>query len=334
MKLAKGLLLLLICCAPLAAQTNYTLADVAKHNTPTDCWMIFNKTQVYNLTMFLSQNLHPAGPGLITPLCGADGTAAFNGVSHSGTAQALEAKYLIGNLVTSAISVTISPATAALNTGQTQQFTATTTNSTQGVTWSAASAGTVDTNGVFTAVSPGTGTVTATSVEDKTKLASATVKVTAPTPPGGTPPPPSSGGIAVTVNPTNAMVFVGAGQKFTAKVTGSPNGVHWTATGAVGSIDASGMFTASAAGTGVVKATSVDDSTKSASATITTTNSSSCSVAANATGFVVNCAPANMIPGNRYDCRVTPATNGKSEVVRCTARRTTADGGTRSNGDD
>jgi len=310
MSFAKALLLMLMCCAPVAAQLpNFTLADVAKHNTQADCWMILNNTQVYNFTTFLGS--HPPGAGPMVPFCGANGTAAFNAVGHSTRAIGLEPQYLIGTLVASAISVTISPPTASLNPGQTQSFAANAMNSTQGVTWSATSVGTVDANGVFTAVSPGTGTVTATSAEDKTKSASASVTVTAP---------PSPGGIAVTVSPANAMVFVGASQQFTAKVTGSPNGVTWTATGAVGTVDGSGRFTASAAGTGVVKATSVDDPTKSSSASITVTKASSCSVAATITGFVVNCAPANMIPGNRYDCRAT--TDGKSTVVRCTASRT------------
>lgn len=315
MKLAKSLLLILLCCVSMAAQLpNFTLADVVKHNTQADCWMILNNTQVYNFTTFLS--LHPVGAGPMLPFCGANGTAAFNGVGHSTKAIGLEPQYLIGSLVASAVSVTISPTTASLTTGQTQSFTANAANSTQGVTWSATSVGTVDANGLFTAVSAGTGTVTATSVEDKTKSASASVTVTAP---------PSPGGIAVTVSPTNAMIFVGAKQQFTSKVTGSPNGVMWTATGAVGTVSSSGLFTASAAGPGVVKATSIDDPTKSSSASITVTKTSSCSVAANKTGFVVNCSPASMIPGNRYDCLAT--TTGKSAVVRCTTR-------TRNNGDD
>jgi len=313
--LLASVLFILTFSMSLSAQLpNYTLADVVKHNTQADCWMILNNTQVYNFTTFLG--LHPVGAGPMVPFCGANGTAAFNAVGHSTRAIGLEPQYLIGNLVASAISVTISPTTASLNTGQTQSFTATATNSTQGVTWTATSVGTVDANGVFMAVSPGTGTVTATSVEDKTKSASASVTVTAP---------PSPGGITVTLSPVNAMVFVGATQQFTAKVTGSTSGVTWTATGAVGTIDSSGLFTASAAGTGVVKATSVDDPTKSSTASITVTKASSCSVAANRTGFVVTCSPANMIPGNRYEC--VAATSGKSTTVRCTAR-------TRSNGDD
>ena len=314
MRLVKTLLLILACCVSMAAQLpNFTLADVAKHNTQADCWMVLNNTQVYNFTTFLG--LHPAGAGPMVPFCGANGTAAFNAVGHSTRAIGLEPTYLIGNLVASAISVTISPTTASLNTGQAQSFTANVANSTQGVTWSATSVGTVDANGVFTAVTPGTGTVTATSVEDKTKSASATVTVAGS---------PSPGGISVTLSPTNAMVFVGATQQFTAKVTGSPNGVTWTATGAVGTVNGSGVFTATAAGTGVVKATSVDDPTKSASASVTVTKTSSCSVAASKTGFVVNCSPADMIPGNRYQCVATKS--GTSTVVRCTARTRSSEG--------
>jgi len=308
MKFAKILLLTLMCCAPLAAQLpNFTLADVAAHHTQPDCWMILNTNQVYNLTAFLP--LHPAGAGPMVPFCGADGTAAFNGVGHSTRAVGLEPTYLIGNLVASAISVTLSPTTASLTTGQTQMFTANVAGSTQGVTWTATSIGTIDANGVFTAVSAGTGTVTATSVQDKTKSASATVTVAAP-------PPPVGGGISVTLSPTNSMLLVGGTQQFTAKVTGGTGGVTWTATGAVGTISSSGMFTATAAGSGVVKATSVDDPTKSASAAIMVSASSSCSVATNAAGFVVNCAPPTLIPGARYSCVATKGAT--SVVVRCT----------------
>src|SRR6202140_3236597 len=80
----------------LAAQLpNYTLAQVATHNKSTDCWIVLNKTEVYNVTAFLS--VHPAGPSPITPYCGKDATTAFNNVSHSSSAVAMEATYLIGN---------------------------------------------------------------------------------------------------------------------------------------------------------------------------------------------------------------------------------------------
>jgi cytochrome b involved in lipid metabolism len=126
------LLLILTFSLSMAAQLpNYTLADVAKHNSSTDCWLVLNKTEVYNVTAFLS--VHPAGAAPITPYCGADATTAFNNVGHSSSAVAMEATYLIGNLVASAISVSVSPTTATVATGQTQSFTATVTGSTQGV---------------------------------------------------------------------------------------------------------------------------------------------------------------------------------------------------------
>jgi len=301
------LLFVLVFSMSLAAQLpNYTLADVAKHNTQTDCWIILNNTEVYNVTPYLS--LHPAGAGPITPFCGANATTAFNNVGHSASAVGLEATYLIGNLVSTTISVTISPTTTSLTAGQQQTFVATAANSTKGVTWSATSVGKIDQTGQYTAVTPGTGTVTATSVEDPTKSAKAQVTVTSA---GG------GGGIAVTVTPATMTVGVGGKQQFTANVTGSTSGVTWTATGAVGTIDANGMFTATKVGQGVVKATSVDDPTKSATAAVTVTGSGPvCSIARNNSGFTINCVPASMVPSSRYSCTAT--SDGKSTVVRCT----------------
>ena len=84
--------------------------------------------------------------------------------------------------INAAVSVSVSPQKTATGTGQTVSFTANATNGKSGVTWTA-SAGTVDVNGNF--VGPGgpqsmTVTVTATSKDDTTKSASATVNVVAP----------------------------------------------------------------------------------------------------------------------------------------------------------
>ncbi|HEY6371583.1 MAG TPA: cytochrome b5 domain-containing protein [Candidatus Sulfotelmatobacter sp.] len=309
------LLFILTFSMSLAAQLpNYTLAQVATHNSSTDCWIILNKTEVYNVTAFLS--IHPAGPGPITPFCGGDATAAFNGVNHSSSAVAEEATYLVGNLVASTIGVTISPTTASLTTGQQQTFVANVTGSTKGVTWAASSVGKIDASGLYTAVSAGTGTVTATSVEDTTKSATAQVTVTSS---GG-----GGGGVAVTLTPASMTLSVGAKQQFTAKVTGSTAGVTWTATGAVGTIDANGLFAATKAGMGVVKATSISDPTKSASANVTVSKTgAACSLAPNTSGFNINCVPASAIPANTYRC--VASSDGKSTVVRCTTR--SGDGG-------
>ncbi len=80
------------------------------------------------------------------------------------------------------ISVAVSPQSTAMATSQSMQFTATVTNDTTGVTWSA-TAGTIDASGNYTApAGPQStiATITATSKKDMTKSASATVKVVAP----------------------------------------------------------------------------------------------------------------------------------------------------------
>ena len=319
---ATAMLILMFSLSMAAQLPNYTLADVAKHNSSTDCWIILNKTEVYNVTSFLS--VHPAGPSPITPYCGKDATTAFNNVGHSASAVGMEATYLIGNLVASAISVSVSPTTASVTTGQTQAFTATVTGSTQGVTWSSTSVGTIDQNGVFTAVSAGTGTVTATSVEDTTKKATAQVTVKAS---GG-----GGGGISVAVSPATASVSVGGTQQFTANVTGSSAGVTWTVTGSVGTVGSNGMFTATKAGMGVVKATSVDDPTKFASAAVTvTTTGAGCSLTSANGGFSINCIPAGAIPSANYSC--TAKSSGSSTVVQCRPSKTGSGGGGR-HGDD
>jgi arylsulfate sulfotransferase len=96
------------------------------------------------------------------------------------------------------VSVTISPQAVAIGTGQTAQFTATAVNDSTGVTWSA-TAGTIDTNGNYSAPSGQqsiTVMVTSTSKKDPTKFASATVNVVGP------------GQISATANPQVATYTV------------------------------------------------------------------------------------------------------------------------------
>src|SRR5258708_1054929 len=89
--------------------------------------------------------------------------------------------------------------------------------------------------------------------------------------PGSTPPPPSP--ISITVSPATATLQAGYTQALTATVSGTAEtGVTWAVTeGPVGgSVSSSGLYTAPAqAGTFHVVATSVADSTTSATATLT-----------------------------------------------------------------
>src|SRR5204862_1012720 len=156
------------------------------------------------------------------------------------------------------IAVAISPTSASLQAGGTQQFTATVTGTTNtAVTWSA-TGGTISSTGLYTApTTAGTYSVTATSVADTAKSASAAVSVTAPPPP-----------VTVSISPTSASLQSGGTQQFSATVTGSTNtAVTWSASG--GTISSTGLYTApTIAGNYSVTATSAADSTKSASASV------------------------------------------------------------------
>ena len=81
------------------------------------------------------------------------------------------------------IAVSVSPQTAYVGSGQTVQFTATVTNDTSGVAWSVSgSSGSIDAQGNYTAptvTQNATATITATSVKDPTKTASAGVTIVA-----------------------------------------------------------------------------------------------------------------------------------------------------------
>jgi len=139
--------------------------------------------------------------------------------------------------------VIVSPATATVGTGGNQQFTATVSgeNNTN-VTWSVDgvnggnnNVGTISSSGLYTAPSSaGTHTVTATSVADTSKSASAAVSV-----------------ISLTVSPQSASLTPYGTQQFTATVQGTNNtGVTWSVDGVaggnntVGTISSSGLYTA------------------------------------------------------------------------------------------
>jgi len=74
-------------------------AEVAKHNKPSDCWIIIS-SNVYDVGNYLE--LHPGGADVIIPYCGRDATQAFNtqggrGRHNSEATQELQ-KHLLGPL--------------------------------------------------------------------------------------------------------------------------------------------------------------------------------------------------------------------------------------------
>ncbi len=77
------------------SSSQYTLADVAKHNSADDCWMVINGS-VYDVTTYV-----PSHPGSeIVRGCGKDATSLFQGErKHQGfEAQSLLPTYKIGTV--------------------------------------------------------------------------------------------------------------------------------------------------------------------------------------------------------------------------------------------
>ena len=192
--------------------------------------------------------------------------------SNPGGLAALFAILCLGSAHAAVKGVTIAPKPATVLRGQTQQFSATVTvtppTTDQSVTWSVttvttgAPAASIDpVSGLFQAPLPtanATYKVTATSVASPAKSASANVTVPA---------------VKVTLLPANAKpVIKGTTQQFTTTVLNAPNsGVIYSVVEANGgAIDQNGLYTAPLVpGTYHVKATSLEDSTKTDQSAVT-----------------------------------------------------------------
>ena len=196
------------------------------------------------------------------------GTHTVTATSVASPTQTASAQVTV--TASTSVSISVSPSTVTVSTSATTQFTATVTGSSNtAVTWSVdgvsggnSSVGTISASGLYTAPSQaGTHTITATSVADTTKSATAAVTVNV---------------VTVSVSPTSATVLVSLSTPFTATVQGTTNtAVTWSVdsvaggSSSVGTINTSGLYTApSLPGPHTVTATSVADTTKSASATV------------------------------------------------------------------
>ncbi len=173
------------------------------------------------------------------------------------------------------ISVAVTPSSATVQPKGTTQFSAKVSGSPNSeVTWlidPPDSAGTISQSGYYTAPEPPPTkavTITARSVADPTKSASASVKFE----PAGQKPAPS-GAISVTVTPPSATVKPGKTVQFNASVSGPSNSqVTWLIDPPdAGTISQSGSYVAPDSATAkpiTIKAQSVADPTKSASASV------------------------------------------------------------------
>ncbi len=150
------------------------------------------------------------------------------------------------------VAVTISPSSATVNTGTTQQFTATVSGtSNTAVTWSVnnvqngnSTYGSISSSGLYIAPSSlpaGPIVISAKSTADSAVSASAAVTLKATSQPN----------VTVTITPANATVSAGSTQQFTATVSGTTEtGVVWlvdnvqNGNNSDGTISASGLYTA------------------------------------------------------------------------------------------
>jgi flavocytochrome c len=82
-----------------AASGEYTLAEVAKHRTEDDCWLVVNG-EVLDVTNFLSD--HPGGKMAIMTFAGKDATEMFDMVHEEGVIQKFAPECVIGTLKPSA----------------------------------------------------------------------------------------------------------------------------------------------------------------------------------------------------------------------------------------
>ena len=179
-------------------------------------------------------------------------------------------------VLSSGVSVSVSPTTASLQPGQQAQFSAQVSGTTNtAVNWSA-TGGTLTSSGLYTAPSTaGTYTITATSTADSTKSASAAITVSQPTQ------------ISISVSPGNASLLTGGQQQFTAAISGTSNtAVLWSASS--GTISTSGLYTApTVAGTYTVKAVSAANGMSSASATVSVSASQDVSISISPTSVAM-----------------------------------------------
>ncbi len=76
------------------ADMTYTLDDVAKHASETDCWMVVDG-KVYNVTSGI--DTHPGGPQILQG-CGKDATEMYKAVEKHAGKEADLAKFEIGIL--------------------------------------------------------------------------------------------------------------------------------------------------------------------------------------------------------------------------------------------
>jgi YVTN family beta-propeller protein len=235
--------------------------------------------------------------------------ATGTGLSQSAVASAVFT-------ITPVITVTISPASVQVVAGQTQQFTANVTGTTDtAVTWSVPpSGGTINSTGLYTApATPGTFTVTATSVASTSITASAQVTVTAAVL------TPTSTSITST-----ASTLDGVSLPANTALVGNPVTVNFAVTPKSGSTDPTGTVTVSDTTGDSCKSTTLTAGAGSCQLSITQVGSGSASLTA---AYVPDTASSTLFSGSTS----ASLSENVAQIVACAtpvAPQSVAQGGT------
>ena len=224
------------------------LKMILKPGVPMECQPVRNPTAFHKMWIKRAKDLFSVLPLVVLLiLVGCGGGSGTN----SGDPPA-------GDVSTSVVSISVTPADPSIPVGVTKQFAAsgaysdgTSHNITAQVTWSSSnpSVATVNGSGLATAASAGTATITATSgsISGNTTLTVTSATLS-----------------SVAVTPANPSIPVGLAEQFTASGTYSDGTNHditaqvtWQSSNlSVATVNGSGLATAASAGTATITATS------------------------------------------------------------------------------
>jgi hypothetical protein len=190
------------------------------------------------------------------------------------------------------INVTVTPSSITVLRDATQAFTAKVTGTTNtAVTWSVeeSSGGTIDSAGLYTPPQNGAGTFYVIATSQANPAASSAAAVTVPMP-------------QITIAPVTVTLPPGGTRTFAATVSGLTNtAVNFTIQQSAGGvINSAGLYTApTAAGFYHVVATSIEETTVTASATVTVTTSSSGFTPTGSLNVARGLHTATLLPDNK-----------------------------------